>query len=77
MTQADSELQGLLSQRADGALHDLGDLRYGRPRLRMLLEQLDVSGRVWLAHRLLLFRFSQFNPLKLVNQHSICGLVSK
>ena len=77
MTEADSKLQGLLPQRANGAFHDFGDLRYGCSRLRMLLEQFDVSSGVGLACRQLLFRLCQFDLLELASQHSTCGLVIK
>ena len=70
MAEADAELQSLLPQGADRAFHRLRNLRYRRPRLRMLLEQLDVRCGVRLARRQLLLRFCQFELLQLARQHS-------
>jgi|SRR5271157_5412621 len=63
MAEPNPELQGFLPQRPGRSLHKLGDLRYRSPCLRMLLQQLNVSGSVWLTC-CFLFRFGQFDLLE-------------
>ena len=74
MPQAKSKFQGLLPQRSHGPFHLLSDLQHGCPCLRMLPQQLNVSGRVGLACR---FVFGHFSLLGWSALNTMLGQVIK
>jgi hypothetical protein len=76
VAEADSKLQGFLPQGSFRSLHLLCDLGDRRPGLRVLLQQLHISGGVFLASQFALLCLGHFTLLYLLG-HAMQGFLSE